>query len=58
MVSDYASENGGDVAAAISRAIEEAAGARRNKLIDSIRANAPIVSGDSTDMIRADRDAR
>jgi hypothetical protein len=58
MVADYANENGGDIAAAISRAIEEAATARRSQLIDSIRANAPIVPGDSTDMIRADRDAR
>jgi hypothetical protein len=58
MVSDYASENGGDVSAAVSRAIEEAAAARRNQLIDRIRANAPVVPGDSTDIIRAERDAR
>lgn len=58
LISDYANESGGDLAAAISRAIEEAATARRNQLIDSIRANAPVVPGDSTDIIRADRDAR
>jgi hypothetical protein len=58
LVSDYTNENGGNVAAAVSRAIEEAATARRNQLIDRIRANAPAVSGDSTDLIRAERDAR
>ena len=58
MVTDYANENGGNAVAAIGRAIEEAASARRNRLIDRIRANAPVVQGDSTDMIREDRDAR
>ena len=58
LVTDYANEKGGSAAAAIGRAIEEAAAARRNRLIDRIRANAPLVQGDSTDLIREDRDAR
>ena len=58
LVKDYASEMGGDLSAAILRGLDEAAMARRGRLIDLIRANAPKVPGDSTDLIREDRDAR
>lgn len=58
LVRDYAAEADGDIAAAISRGLDEAAMARRAHLIELIRANAPKVPGDSTDLIREDRDAR
>ncbi|HEX4181343.1 MAG TPA: hypothetical protein VHY32_11180 [Caulobacteraceae bacterium] len=58
LLADYTSEADGDVGAAVGRALHEAAIARRVRLIDSIRANAPTVADNSTDIIRADRDAR
>lgn len=41
IISDYAAELDGDVAAAVARAVHEAAIARRGRLIDQIVANAP-----------------
>ncbi|MBA3811921.1 MAG: hypothetical protein H0X27_09855 [Caulobacteraceae bacterium] len=58
LIDDYASETGGDMAAAVFRAVHEAAIARRGRLIDQITANAPRVTGNSVDLIREDRDAR
>jgi hypothetical protein len=59
LLADYTAEAGGDQAAAIARAVHEAALARRNQLIDSARAGAPVVTGaDSVDLIREDRDGR
>ena len=58
LLSEYANEAQGDVSIAVSRALEEAALARRNRLIDLIRANAPRVPDNSVDLIREDRDAR
>lgn len=58
LIDDYAGEMDGDMAAAVSRAVHEAAIARRGRLIDQITANAPRVTGNSVDLIREDRDAR
>jgi len=58
LLADYTSEAAGDVNAAVARALHEAAIARRGRLIDRIRANAPHVTDSSVDMIREDRDAR
>ena len=58
LLRDYISECEGDSSAAIRRALHEAAMARRGRLIDRIRANAPNVGSDSVDLIREDRDAR
>jgi hypothetical protein len=60
LLSDYTSEAGGDVNAALARAVHEAAIARRGRLIDEIMANAPRVKAgepDSAALIREDRDA-
>ena len=43
IVNDYAAEMGGDVAAAVARAVHEAAIARRGRLIDELIATAPRV---------------
>ncbi|HEY5072641.1 MAG TPA: hypothetical protein VII63_11495 [Caulobacteraceae bacterium] len=61
LVNDYAAEMGGDLPSALARAAHEAAIARRGRLIDKIRANAPRVAAgekDSVELIREDRDAR
>ena len=58
LLADYTSEAAGDAAVAVARALHEAAIARRGRLIDRIRANAPCVTDDSVDLIREDRDAR
>ncbi len=58
MLEDYCEEHGGDLAAAATGLLNEVALERRRQLLDWIRDNAPKVSGDSTDMIREDRDAR
>jgi hypothetical protein len=58
LLADYTAEADGDVGLAVERALNEAALARRGRLIDRIRANAPRVPDDSVDLIREDRDAR
>lgn len=58
LLADYTAEAAGDIAAAVARALHEAAIARRGRLIDRAVANAPRVSDDSVDLIREDRDAR
>lgn len=58
MLEDYREAHGGDLADAATSLLNEIALERRRQLLDWIRANAPKVPGDSTDMIREDRDAR
>ncbi len=58
LLDDYAAEASGDKAAAVSRALHEAAIARRGRLIDAIRPTGPKSDVDSVDLIREDRDAR
>jgi len=58
MLEDHCEAHGGDLAGAATSLLNEAALERRRQLLDWIRANAPKVPGDSTDMIREDRDAR
>lgn len=60
ILDNYVAEASGDVSAAVERAFQEAVIARRQRMLDRVRANAPDVSGsvDSVDLIREDRDAR
>jgi hypothetical protein len=58
LLADYTLEADGDAGVAIARAIHEAAVARRGRLVDRISAAAPRVSGDSTRLVREDRDGR
>ncbi|HLY81119.1 MAG TPA: hypothetical protein VKQ70_17200 [Caulobacteraceae bacterium] len=58
MLEDYRDAHGGDLADAAAGLLNEAGLARRRQLLDWVRANAPKVSGDSTDLIREDRDSR
>ena len=58
LLDDYTAEASGDIATAVSRAIHEAAIARRSRLIDGFVAQAARVTDDSVDLIREDRDDR
>jgi hypothetical protein len=58
LIEDIVEEQGCDVGTAIAALINRVALERRRQLIDRIRANAPVVPGDSTDLIREDRDSR
>jgi hypothetical protein len=61
LLRDYTGEMAGDEAAAVARAVHEAAIARRGRLIDHIVANAPRMPPDEPDsvqLIREERDAR
>jgi hypothetical protein len=58
LLTDYTEEAHGDVKAAVARALHEAAIARRGRLMEDMRARAPVVDDDSVDLIREDRDAR
>lgn len=58
MLEDYREAHGGDLAGAAAGLLNELALERRRQLLDWIRANAPKVPGDSTDLIREDRDSR
>jgi hypothetical protein len=58
LLEDYREEHGGDLADAAAGVLNEIALERRRRLMEWIRANAPRVPGDSTDLIREDRDAR
>lgn len=58
LLDDYCEENGGTVADAIAGILNAKALERRRELVDWFRANSPPVSGDSTDVIREERDAR
>jgi len=61
LLSDYRREMNGDAAAALARAVHEAAVARRGRLIDQIVTRAPRVrpgEADSVALVREDRDVR
>jgi hypothetical protein len=58
ILDDYTAELGGNVQAAIDRALHEARVAYRRRLIDSIVRTSPPSSVSSVDLIREDRDAR
>jgi len=58
LLKDYADEAGGSEATAVIRILQEAAIVRRRALIDHFAVTSPRVSGDSTDLVREDRDAR
>jgi hypothetical protein len=58
LLADYGADANGNFGVAVARALLEAAMARRGRLIDRMRANAPVVGDDSVDLIREDRDAR
>jgi hypothetical protein len=58
MLEDYRDAEGGSLADAVVGLLNAMALERRRQLIDWFRANSPTVSGDSTDLIREDRDAR
>lgn len=58
MLEDYREAHGGDLTDAATGLLNELALEKRRQLLDWIRANAPQVPGDSTDMIREDRDSR
>ena len=57
-LADYIEEAGGDGSAALALALDDAAETRRRRMIAHFAAISPVVGGDSTDIIRADRDAR
>jgi hypothetical protein len=58
LLEDYCAENGGDTADAIVALLNTMALERRRQLLDWFRANGPTIPGDSTELIREDRDAR
>jgi hypothetical protein len=58
MLEDYRDAEGGNLADAAIGLLNAMALERRRQLIDWFRANAPSVPGDSTALIREDRDAR
>ena len=61
LINDYTVEGQGDMASAVTRAVHEAAVARRGRLVDEWIAKAPRMppgEPDSVELIREDRDAR
>jgi hypothetical protein len=58
LIDDIMEEQGCDAGMAIAALVNGVALERRRQLIDRIVANAPRVPGDSTDLIREDRDSR
>ena len=58
MLEDYREAHGGNLAEAAAGVLNEIALERRRQLLDWIRVNAPKVPGDSTELIREDRDSR
>ena len=58
MLEDYRDAEGGSLADAAVGILNAMALDRRRQLVDWFRANAPKVAGDSTALIREDRDAR
>jgi hypothetical protein len=58
MLEDYRDAEGGSLADAVVGLLNAMALERRRQLIDWFRANSPTVQGDSTALIREDRDAR
>ncbi len=58
LLAEYSAEADHDEAAALARAVHEAAKARRAALVASASAQAPRVADDSVALIREDRDGR
>jgi hypothetical protein len=58
MIAEYAEAMDTDEAAAVVRLLEDAALERRRRLINEMATRAPCVPGDSTELVREDRDAR
>jgi hypothetical protein len=58
MLEDYREAQGGSLADAAAHMLNSMALERRRQLLDWVRSNSPKVPGDSTDLIREDRDAR
>jgi hypothetical protein len=58
LLEDYCEEHNCSLSEAASGLLSALALERRRQLIDWVRANSPRVPGDSTDIIREDRDAR
>ena len=58
LVEDYAEELGVDLNQAAAFALNAAAADRRRKLVEEFSALSPRLAGDSTDLIREERDAR
>jgi hypothetical protein len=58
MLEDYRRAEGGSLADAVVSMLNAMALERRRQLVDWFRVNSPKVSGDSTALIREDRDAR
>jgi hypothetical protein len=58
ILADYLDEAGADPNIALSRALEDADLTRRRRMIEWFRTNSPRVPGDSTDIIREERDGR
>ena len=58
LIDDYADALDGSGTAALIRIVEDAALERRRRTIGEIAARAPRVAGDSTALIREDRDGR
>jgi hypothetical protein len=54
---DYLNDAGGDVLAAIDLALTDGGETRRRRMIERFAVLSPRVDGDSTDLIREDRDA-
>jgi hypothetical protein len=58
LLEDYREAEGGTLADAIVALLNAMALERRRQLVDWFRTNSPKVAGDSTQLIREDRDAR
>ncbi|SRR5579871_896110 len=58
LLEDYCEAEACDLSDAVTRILNEMALERRRQIVAWFRANVPPVPGDSTDIIREDRDAR
>ena len=58
LLEDYAEELNTDVGSAAISFINAAALERRRRLVEELGRHAPLVAGDSTELVREDRDAR
>jgi hypothetical protein len=58
LLEDYREENGGTLADAVAAILNGMALERRRQLVERFKAISPRLTDDSTDIIRADRDAR
>ncbi len=58
LLEDYAEELKTDIGSAVVSFINAGALERRRRLVEELGRNAPVVAGDSTDLVREDRDGR